>query len=138
LLDLARAMLSCPCGRIALLMYCFNVEQLLYICSTVCDSYSTVIQLLYGSIDAIMDMSHFCKALITMAKDTAMNIRVSSEDLELIKQTAKANGYDKYSEWCLSVLLDAANKTSILSEVETIKERLEALERVVYQQSQVA
>lgn len=71
-----------------------------------------------------------------MAKDTAMNIRVSSEDLELIKQTAKANGYDKYSEWCLNVLLAAANKTSVLNDVETMKERLEALERAVFRQSQ--
>lgn len=64
-----------------------------------------------------------------MAKDTAMNIRVSSEDLELIKTTAKANGYEKYSEWCLSVLLAAANKKSVLDEVETLKERLDRLEK---------
>ena len=63
-----------------------------------------------------------------MAKDTAMNIRVSSEDLELIKATAKANGYEKYSEWCLSVLLAAANKTSVLDEVEALKQRMDRLE----------
>lgn len=66
-----------------------------------------------------------------MAKDTAMNIRVSSEDLELIKKTAKANGYDKYSEWCLSVLLSAANKTSVLEEVETLKQRVEKIEKLI-------
>lgn len=66
-----------------------------------------------------------------MAKDTAMNIRVSSEDLELIKKTAKDNGYDKYSEWCLSVLLSAANKTSVLSEVEELKQRVEKLEKLL-------
>lgn len=66
-----------------------------------------------------------------MAKDTAMNIRVSSEDLDLIKKTAKANGYDKYSEWCLSVLLQAANKTSVLDEVESLKQRVERLEKSI-------
>jgi len=66
-----------------------------------------------------------------MAKDTAMNIRVSSEDLELIKKTAKANGYDKYSEWCLSVLLQAANKTSVIDEVEELKHRVEKLEKLI-------
>lgn len=66
-----------------------------------------------------------------MAKDTAMNIRVSSEDLELIKKTAKANGYDKYSEWCLSVLLSAANKTSVLDEVQELKHRVEKLEKLI-------
>jgi uncharacterized protein (DUF1778 family) len=66
-----------------------------------------------------------------MAKDTAMNIRVSSEDLDLIKKTAKANGYDKYSEWCLSVLLAAANKTSVLDEVESLKKRVEKIEKSI-------
>lgn len=66
-----------------------------------------------------------------MAKDTAMNIRVSSEDLELIKQTAKSNGYDKYSEWCLSVLLAAVGKTSVEDEIEELKRRVERLEQQV-------
>lgn len=66
-----------------------------------------------------------------MAKDTAMNIRVNSDDLELIKKTAKANGYDKYSEWCLSVLLSAANKTSVLDEVNELKRRVEKLEKLI-------
>lgn len=85
----------------------------------------------YECIDAIIKMSHVCKAIRKMAKDTAMNIRVSSEDLELIKQTAKANGYDKYSEWCLSVLLTACNKTSITDEVDQLKQRVDKLEKLI-------
>ena len=65
-----------------------------------------------------------------MAKNTAMNIRVSSEDLELIKETARENGYDKYSEWCLKVLLDAAGKNTIEDELKALRERVERLEQL--------
>ncbi len=65
-----------------------------------------------------------------MAKDTAMNIRVSSQDLELIKKTAKANGYDKYSEWCLKVILNATGKTPIEDEIKALRERIERLEKL--------
>jgi predicted DNA binding CopG/RHH family protein len=66
-----------------------------------------------------------------MAKDTALNIRISSQDLELVKKAAMDNGYDKYSEWCLSILLSAANKTSVLDEVETLKQRVDKLEKLI-------
>lgn len=105
--------------------------QKLYNCFTLRTTLLTVTQLRYSSIDVIMNMSHICKAITKMAKDTAMNIRVSSEDLELIKTTAKANGYDKYSEWCLSVLLQAASKTSVLEDVEELKQRVKKLEQLI-------
>ncbi len=66
-----------------------------------------------------------------MAKDTAMNIRISSEDLDIIKQAAKDNGFNKYSEWCLQILLDAAGKASLDDELAEIKKRLKLLEEKV-------
>lgn len=64
-----------------------------------------------------------------MARDKGINIRVSEEDLNLIKQTANDNGYDKYSEWCLKILLDACGKTSIEDELKALRERVERLEQ---------
>jgi len=64
-----------------------------------------------------------------MAKNKSINIRVSEEDLDLIKQTAGDNGYSQYSEWCLKILLDACGKTSLEDELKALRERVERLEK---------
>lgn len=57
-----------------------------------------------------------------MAKTNQIGIRVSDEDLELIKQTAREQGYEKYSEWCLNILLTACGKTSLEDELKALRE----------------
>jgi len=65
-----------------------------------------------------------------MNKDTAMNIRINSQDLARIKKTAKSQGYSEYSKWCLDVLLNASGKKSLEEQVELLQQRVEALEQI--------
>ncbi|MEM6402275.1 MAG: hypothetical protein AAF757_18955 [Cyanobacteria bacterium P01_D01_bin.116] len=65
-----------------------------------------------------------------MAKSNQIGIRVNKEDFDLIVNTAREQGYERYSEWCLKILLDACGKTSIEDELQALRERVEKLEKI--------
>jgi len=72
-----------------------------------------------------------------MAKDSMLHVRVNSEDLELIRETAEKLGMTQ-SEFCLNSILSACGKDLSKPAMESVLSRLAVLERAVFHQSQAA
>ena len=68
-----------------------------------------------------------------MVKDSMLHIRVSSEDLELIKETAERLGMTQ-SEFCLNSILSACGKDISKPAIDGVLARLAVLERAVFHQ----
>ncbi len=70
-------------------------------------------------------------------KDTMLHLRISSADLEKVRQYAEKLGMTQ-SEFVLNAVLAAIGEELEKPAMENVLTRLAALERVVFQQSQAA
>ncbi|HBE32641.1 MAG TPA: hypothetical protein DD990_15310 [Cyanobacteria bacterium UBA11368] len=67
-------------------------------------------------------------------KDAMLHIRISSSDLEKIRQRAESLGLTQ-TEFCLNAILAAIGEDLEKPVMDSVLTRLAALERVVFQQS---
>jgi uncharacterized protein (DUF1778 family) len=77
------------------------------------------------------------KTLMATTKDSMLHIRISSDDLDKIKQYASNLGMSQ-SEFCLNALLAAIGEDLEKPAMNNVLTRLAALERAVFQHSQAA